>query len=75
MNFPAITLVGTFPTFYKIKVTAALNNAVVTGMYPVVETIVLRHIPRLPRCNSEGMKPLDNRSILIRYLQAFRRFV
>ena len=73
--FPAITLVGTFPTFYKIKVTAMLNDAVVTGRYPAVETIVFRHIPRLPRRNSEGMKPLDNRSVIIRYLEAFRQFV
>jgi hypothetical protein len=75
MIFPAITLVGTSPVFYKIKVTVALNGAVIAGMYPAVETIVFRHIPRLPRRNGEGMKSLENRDMLIRYLQAFRRFV
>lgn len=73
--FPAITLVGTFPTFYKIKVTSALNDAVVTGTYPGAETIVFRHIPQLPYRNSEGMKPLENRNVIIRYLEAFRQFV
>ena len=75
ITFPAITLVGTFPTFYKVKVTAELNNAIVTGSFPAVETIVLRHIPRLPRRNSEGMKPLENRNVIVRYFEAFRRFV
>lgn len=65
------SLVGSFLVFYKIKVTAGLNDAVITGTYPAMETIVFRHIPRLPRRNSEGMRLLDNRSILIRF-QAFR---
>jgi len=69
MTFPAITFVGTS------KGTAALNDGVIAGMYPATETIVYRHIPQLPRRNSEGMKPLDNRNTLIRYLQAFRQFV
>lgn len=64
INFPAITLVGTFPTFYKIRVTAALNDAVVTGRYPEAEKFVFRHIPRLLRRNSEGIKPLENRNVI-----------
>jgi hypothetical protein len=75
MVFPAITLVGTFPTFYKIKITAGLNDAVVSGTFPGIETVVFRHIPRLPRRKSEGMKPLDNRSVIVRYFEAFRQFV
>ncbi|KAJ7253258.1 hypothetical protein C8J57DRAFT_1237595 [Mycena rebaudengoi] len=75
MVFPAITMYGSFPTFYKITVSAALNDAVKTGVFPVAATTVYRHIPRLPRRNSNGMKNLANRSILLRYLEAFKRFV
>jgi hypothetical protein len=75
MVFPAIALYGTFPTFYKITVSAALNDAVKTGVFSVAATTVYRHIPRLPRRNSDGMKNLANRSILLRYLEAFKRFV
>lgn len=75
MVIPAITMYGTFPTFYKISVSAALNNAVKTGVFPVAATIVYRHIPRLPRRNSDGMKNLANRSVLLRYLEAFKQFV
>ncbi|KAJ6471200.1 hypothetical protein DFH09DRAFT_1220454 [Mycena vulgaris] len=72
---PGITMYGTLPTFYKITVTASLNDAVKTGVFPAVATTVYRHIPRLPRRNSEGMKHLDNRPILLQYLEAFKSFV
>ncbi|KAJ7017159.1 hypothetical protein C8F04DRAFT_476747 [Mycena alexandri] len=75
MVIPAMTMHGTFPTFYKITVTAALNDAVKTGTFPVAATAVYRHIPRLPRRISDGMKNLANRSILLRYLEAFKQFV
>ncbi|KAJ7599028.1 hypothetical protein C8J56DRAFT_815343 [Mycena floridula] len=75
ITFPGITFYGTSPTFYKITVTKALNNAVVTGTFPATQTIIYRHTPRLPRRNSEGMKPLDNRALLIRYFQAFKELI
>ncbi|KAJ7118373.1 hypothetical protein C8R44DRAFT_626218, partial [Mycena epipterygia] len=64
MVLPAIAMYETFPTFYKITVTASLNDAVKTGVFPAVATTVYRHIPRLPRRNSDGMKHLENRPIL-----------
>ncbi|KAJ7668033.1 hypothetical protein B0H17DRAFT_226209, partial [Mycena rosella] len=75
MVIPAMTMHGTLPTFYKITVTAALDAAVKTGVFPAAATTVYRHIPWLPRRNSEGMKNLANRSILLRYLEAFKQFV
>jgi len=74
-KFPALTMVGTTPTFYKITVTAALSKAVQTGTYPEIETRVFRYIPVLPRRNSEGMRPLSNRLEILRCLEAFKRFV
>jgi hypothetical protein len=35
ITFPGITLVGTSPTFYKIKITTKLNVAVMGGYFPV----------------------------------------
>ncbi|OBZ71034.1 hypothetical protein A0H81_09298 [Grifola frondosa] len=68
-------LVGTFPTFYKIRVTAALSHAVIDGTYPPTATIVDRYIPKTPRGQSEGMKPLDNRIAILRHFEAFEQFV
>ncbi|KAJ7484046.1 hypothetical protein B0H11DRAFT_1196636 [Mycena galericulata] len=75
MVIPAITMYGTFPTFYKVTVTTSLNDAVKTGVFPAVATTVYRHIPRLPRRNSDGMKHFDNRPILLQYFEAFKEFV
>lgn len=73
--FPALTMVGTMPMFYKITVTRALSKAVRTGTYPEIGTRVLRYIPTLPRRNSEGMRPLPNRLEILRCLEAFKKFV
>ncbi|KAK0239017.1 hypothetical protein EDD85DRAFT_936191 [Armillaria nabsnona] len=75
VTFPAIALYGTFPTFYKIRVISDLDIAVVTGTYPADTTIIHRHIPWLPRRHSEGMKPVDNRKVLIQYFQLFKQFI
>jgi hypothetical protein len=39
-KFPGITLVGTSPTFYKIKVTVELNGAVMGGMLPAYAVVI-----------------------------------
>ncbi|OBZ77336.1 hypothetical protein A0H81_02791 [Grifola frondosa] len=75
ITFPGITFVNTFPTFYKIRVTVALNKAVMEGTYPPTATIVDRYIPRIPRPHSEGMRPVDNRGLILRHFEAFKRFV
>jgi len=73
--FPALTMVGTTPAFYKVTVTLAFSKAVQTGTYPEIETRVFRYIPALPCRNSEGMRPLPNRLEILRCLEAFKRFV
>ena len=75
ITFPALTMVGTTPIFYKVTVTSALSKAVQTGTYPETETRVLRYIPALPGRNSEGMRPLPNRLEILRCLEAFKKFL
>jgi hypothetical protein len=75
ITFPALTMVGTTPAFYKVTVTSALSKAVQTGTYLETETRVLRYIPALPRRSSEGMRPLPNRLEILRCLEAFKRFL
>ncbi|KAG1724297.1 uncharacterized protein EDB91DRAFT_143068 [Suillus paluster] len=73
-----IVMNGTAPTFYKIEITAALVTAVAGGVYPEARTTVYAHIPNIPRPNrrwSEGMRPLDNRAIIISCYEAFKKFV
>jgi hypothetical protein len=75
ITFPGITLVGTSPTFYRIKVTAELSNAVMGGVFPASAVVVFRHTPRLPHRYTDGMKPLENRTTLVQYFEAFKAFV
>jgi hypothetical protein len=75
VTFPAITMVGTSLTFYKITITTALSAAISHGIYPPEETRVLRYVPVLPRRYSEGMRPLANRVELLSCLQAFKQFL
>jgi hypothetical protein len=73
-----ITMKGTAPTFYKINVTTELITSVGGGVYPDIPTVVYAHIPSIPRPNrrwSEGMKPLDNRRIILSCYEAFKKFV
>jgi hypothetical protein len=75
VTLPAITMIGTNPIFYKITVTAELSTAVQQGTYPVTETRVLRYIPVLPRRQSLGMRPLENRVEILACLEAFKQFL
>jgi hypothetical protein len=72
---PGITMVGTFPRLYKVKVTADLDHSVRFGLYPETQTVVYRHTPRVPRRRSDGMRPLDNRKLVLRCYEAFKKFV
>ena len=71
--FPAITMIGTNPIFYKIFVTAQLSTAVQHGTYPENETQVSRYIPVLPKRQSLGMRPLENRVEILTCLEAFKQ--
>ena len=74
-TFPAIIMVGTYPIFYKIIVTAELSTAVLQGMYPANETRVFKYNPVLPRRQSLGMRPLENRVEILACLEAFKQFL
>ena len=71
--FPAITMIGTNPIFYGITVTTELITAVQHGTYPEKETKVYRYIPVLPKRQSLGMRPLENRVEILACLEAFKR--
>jgi len=47
-----ITMIGTFPTFFKIPVTSELLQAIELGNYPVMPTIVAMHVPDIPHPTS-----------------------
>jgi hypothetical protein len=75
---PGIVLAGTMPTFFKIPVTGNLVRHVQNGTYPPEPTVVSIHVPHLPRPRNrytEGMRPLDNRQVLLRYFEAFKHVV
>jgi hypothetical protein len=75
MIIPGITMSGTFPKFYKIKVTADLDQCIRYGLFPPVQTIVYRHTPRVPKRRSDGMRPLDNRELILRCYEGFKRVI
>jgi len=74
-TIPFITMVGTFPTFYRMTITKELNECVHWGVYPSISTIVERHTPRVPRRVSDGMKPIENRKKILQCFEAFKKFV
>jgi hypothetical protein len=71
---PGIVMDGSMPTFYKVPVTPELVKAVESGERPEQETVVYAHLPQVPR-PEEGMKPLDNRYIILSCFEAFKQFM
>jgi len=75
---PAIAMVGISPVFYRIIVTTALIDALVTSAYPMETTTVLRYVPPVPdpqNYAAEGMRPLENRQVVFQCLEAFKSIV
>ncbi|KZP11508.1 hypothetical protein FIBSPDRAFT_962263 [Athelia psychrophila] len=75
---PGILLAGTSPTFYKVPLTEVLVRCVERGEFPNTPTIVAVHLPDLPRPSRrrvEGMKPLDNRRIILQCYEAFKALI
>jgi hypothetical protein len=66
------------PSFFKIPVTHELTRCVEYGTFPLTPTVVIGHVPDIPRPNrrfSEGMKPLDNRRAILQCYEAFKKFI
>ena len=77
-TFPGITMIGSTPTFYKINVTQDLVDAVETAQYPANPTTVYKLVPPvddLVRLDQNGMKPLNNRAVILSCFEAFKQFV
>jgi hypothetical protein len=75
---PGIIMTGTTPTFYKISVTPQLEHSVRHGLFPSQPTRVAMHQATVPRPNhrwSEGMKPLDSRSEILKCYEAFKAVI
>ena len=71
-------MAGSAPIFYRIPVTVALLDALVTGTYPAEETVVLRYIPSVSNpegYRNRGMRPLDNRRVVLQCLESFKAFL
>ena len=68
MTIPCITMVGTRPCFYKVPVTQHLSDCVVTGQFPLQQTVVTCCAP--PSA-PEGMRSVDYRHTALRYYAAF----
>jgi len=71
-------MIGTAPIFYRIFVTTALLQALATASYPQEETIVLKFVPPVPNQNRyriDGMRPLDNRHIILQCFEAFKAVI
>ena len=75
---PAITMTGTAPTFYKVYVTSALVEAIEGAQYPEHVTIVHRLIPPVQQpaeLEFHGMRPLDNRRVVLSCFEAFKQYL
>ncbi|KIL60759.1 hypothetical protein M378DRAFT_187705 [Amanita muscaria Koide BX008] len=75
---PGITMAGTAPTFYKVDITTALVNAVETGEYPSQATTVHKLIPPVQSrwdFERDGMRPLNNRAVILSCFEAFKQFL
>lgn len=73
-TFPAITIVGPCPIFYKIPVTQALVDTLITAQYPKQPTIVQRLVPPVPYpdlYSRHGLNPLENRAIVFGGVEYF----
>jgi hypothetical protein len=72
-TFPCVTMTGTRPIFYKVRVTTHLSNCVQAGIYPDEDTVVYRFNP-IPGFY-DGMVNINDRQRLIRCFKIFKRFI
>lgn len=73
--FLGITMIDTFPTFYKIPITETLATCIMAGSYPGTPTVVESFFPPVPRpllAEAEGMLPLDNRRTIFQCFEALK---
>ncbi len=73
LDFPCLTMRGSYPTFYRITVSRALKNAFAAGEKPAQPTVVRRFNPIPP--DDRMMNHLPYRREVVRCLSEFKRFV
>ena len=76
---PGIVMIGSAVVFYWIPVTDTLEEAISTASYPTEETTVFQFIPPVPDSahygdHGKGMRPLENRHIVLQCFEAFKKF-
>lgn len=77
-DIPGITVVGTAPTFYLIRVTTNLIKALERARLPAQATIVKKYTPPVPNPQAyltDGMRPLANRYLIFQCLEALRALI
>jgi hypothetical protein len=79
-RMPGIVMIGSAVVFYLIPVTDTLEEAISTASYPAEETIVFQFIPPVPDSahygdHGKGMRPSENRRIVLQCFEAFKKFV
>ncbi|KAH9051165.1 hypothetical protein EDB83DRAFT_1326156 [Lactarius deliciosus] len=77
-TIPGIITLGSTPTFYKIRVTQDLVDAIETAQYPENPTTVHRLVPPVDDLDGlarDGMQPLNNRAVILGLFEAFKQFV
>jgi hypothetical protein len=68
-------MIRSAPRLYKITITQALLNAVVSSQPPAEETIIERFVPPVPNMDNfivDGMVPLQNRYICFQCFEALK---
>ena len=74
-RYIGLSMIRSAPRLYKITITQALLNAVVTFQLPAEETIIERFIPPVPNMDNffvEGMMSLENRYICLQCFEALK---
>ena len=74
----AITIFGTTPTFFEFHMPHDFLDAVERGSYPSQAATVRRLVPPVPRLallEECGMRPLDNRAVILGCFKAFKKSI
>ncbi|KAG6906455.1 hypothetical protein DXG01_013894 [Tephrocybe rancida] len=77
-SFLGIIMRGTTPILYKLNITANLVECVQSGLKPLKMTKMLRlELPSklVVNAQKEGMIPLENRKVLLGYLEALKGII
>ncbi|TFK69929.1 hypothetical protein BDN72DRAFT_839680 [Pluteus cervinus] len=77
-EIPGIIMKGTAPVFYRIPITDDLVRSIGDGTYPDQPTTIhrlLSPVQDVSKYFSEGMQSLENRRVIVRCFEAFKRYL